>query len=435
MTRPAARTVVRRTGLGHAGPVPATQPPVADSPTDAGGAGTLRPPGTSSRRWRAVAAWSVCALLVLLVPVTAAAVWARGQLLDTDVYLSTIGPVIDEPAVQEALASMAATAVVDAIPLDALVGDGLPDILRPLAAGLVTQVETLVERQALRVIESDVAADVWVTANRVTHAQMVRVLRGDSALVPASGGLVVDLSGVSGAVADRLADRGVPVANDRIPGAQIVLVDAATFERVHGAVRLLDTAATWLPWLLAAAVGALVALRGRRAWLPVAVGLVLGGAVLLTAIAVGRGAYLDQVGQDAVRSAAAAAVFEHLAARLLVVARLVVLVGVAVAVVGWIAWAPGRAARTIRGVAARLRASRGVWGRPVGVGVAALALAVLVLPGRTPPVTAVTLLVLAALGALLAMTSRGRSAGGPAGEVTVGQVTAGQVTAGQVDGA
>ena len=37
--------------------------------------------------------------------------------------------------------------------------------------------------------------------------------------------------------------------------------------------------------------------------------------------------------------------------------------------------------------------------------------------------------------ALLAMTSRGRSAGGPAGEVTVGQVTAGQVTAGQVDGA
>ena len=58
------------------------------------------------RHWvRATAAAVVITLGCLLAPLSVAAVWTSTQLTDTDAYVETVTPLIEEPAVQRALAA------------------------------------------------------------------------------------------------------------------------------------------------------------------------------------------------------------------------------------------------------------------------------------------------------------------------------------------
>jgi len=235
-------------------------------------------PGGGPSRLRRVVAGLLCALIVLLVPVAAVSVWARNQLLDTDAYLRTVGPVIEEPAVQQALASAAAGAVMDRIDISSRLGPDTPAILRPIALGAVAQLEPYVERIALRVVGADLTREGWVTANRLAHTQLVRVLAGGSRLLPTlRDGIVVDLSGVSGVVAQRLVDSGVPVDVERLESLPVVVVGGEVLAQVTDGVRLLDRVADVLPWVILALLAAVVALVPRRSWRYVALSAVLGG--------------------------------------------------------------------------------------------------------------------------------------------------------------
>ncbi|NTW41260.1 MAG: hypothetical protein HGA44_15540 [Cellulomonadaceae bacterium] len=362
-------------------------------------------PGVPARtpRWRSVTAGVLVGLVVLLVPVTAVSVWARSQVLDTSAYLATVGPVIEDPAVQRAIASVVASSAIDAVPLDSL-GDDLPAALRPLAAGLLSQLEPVVERQALRVVQSDAAAQAWLSANRLTHEQLVRVLRGDSRLV-VDDALAIDLVGLSGGLVERLAARGIEIQPESLAGARIVLVDAETLTQVRGAVSLLDTVATVLPWVLVALLAALVALRGRASWRSVSLALLLGGVLLVSALAIGRGIYLDRVGGQVVTSTAAAALFEHLAGRLLDAGRAVVVVGIAVGLVGWLALGRDAQSVAVRATVGRAWTARVRWGRPVGAALVAVGTLALLLPGSPAPALAIACLVAVAAGVGLLVAS------------------------------
>jgi len=105
--------------------VPAT-PPGAAAPSETA-KGTVP-------RWRRV----LCAVLVVLgcvfVPLSIHAVWIHNTLLNTDQYVSTVGPLAGNADVQNALAARISNTVVNSSDVEARIKGALP----PKVASLVT---------------------------------------------------------------------------------------------------------------------------------------------------------------------------------------------------------------------------------------------------------------------------------------------------------
>lgn len=367
---------------------------------------------TTTPRWRRITAWSLATLLLVLVPVTAVAVWARAQLLDTERFVQTVGPVIEEPAVQNALA--AATADSAATALQRRLASELPAQLRPLAPALTSQLEPFVQRTALEVLDAPATARVWRAATELSHEQLVRVLRGDSRLVlAAQDGVVVDLTGISGQVSAALADRGVPVA-EGTRSVRLVLLDGQTLTQVQRAVSLLDTAATALPWVVLVVALATALLHPRRGAALLLVGVGGGAAVLLLLLALGQGVYIDTLPDDEVARAGAGALADLLLAGLRFAGRALLLTAVVGAAVAWLSVSDHPRAGRLRsaGRAAWLRAAP--WTRPAGFAVVGAALVLLLVVDVLTPARAGLLLGLAAVGAALALGRPGSPAPGDA---------------------
>lgn len=114
------------------------------------------------------------------------AVWARAEVLDTDRWVDTVGPLIEEPAVVDAISSRAATAIVDGLGVedrvrDALVGiQALPDQLGVLAVPITSAIEGRLQQRLASFLETDAARELWVEINRVTHTAFVNLLTGDT---------------------------------------------------------------------------------------------------------------------------------------------------------------------------------------------------------------------------------------------------------------
>ena len=280
---------------GDTVPVPttgaATTPP-ADPPAD---------PVTPRRRWLSILSAIMIVLGCVLVPVTAASFWARTTITDTDSYVAVVGPLASDPQVQAAVEQELTTRVMTALSkLDIMgslttsleergVSPALAQALALLQSPVQDRTEALVSRIVERVVTSDAFANVWVSANRVAHTQLIRLLEGQTTVLTQqnSGQVVVDLNALSGAVRVALEDAGVPGAS-RLPdiGGTVVVGDGQRLSQAKTAYQLING----LPWVLLVVTvgllvgGVLLARRRSRATL-----LTLGGvliAALLTLVAV-----------------------------------------------------------------------------------------------------------------------------------------------------
>ena len=54
--------------------------------------------------WRRVSAWVFIVLASLLAVVSVLVVFVRNEVLDTDTYVATVGPLASDPAIQSAVA-------------------------------------------------------------------------------------------------------------------------------------------------------------------------------------------------------------------------------------------------------------------------------------------------------------------------------------------
>lgn len=425
----------------------------ARAAADAGAAAGPVPPVLAAARrrhaGRATAAVVLVVLGALLAPVAVVAVWARDLVTDTDRYLATVGPLVDDPRIQSAVTSRVTGAIVDAADLDGLAteavaavdGLGLPPRVSALVGSLqeplVDAATGFIRRAVDAVVTSDVLEAVWDEANRTVHQQLNAVLRGDPdaiASIAAQGTLVVDLTGVVDTVRASLSDAGFTVV-DRLPtiGASFPLMQSADLVRAQNAYRVLDVLGTWLVWLSLGllAAGVLVAVHRARAL--VVAGLSLSGAMLLlgAALTVGRSVYVDALPPTVQRPDAAAVVYDQVVAFLRVTLRSAFVLGLVVALVAFVAGGTS-AARALRASWARagtgLRTAgerRGISTGPVGVWfdeqrvlvrvlIAAGAALALVLAGHLTPAYVATVAVVA-LVLLAAATLVARPAATPPG--------------------
>jgi hypothetical protein len=327
--------------------------------TESAGAPTA-PSETKPRasRWRRWTAGFLIVLSCVLAPLSVISIWVRNVVLNTDRYVETVAPLSSNPAVIDTAATNITNALFDNIDVQKEIEDAFPPRADFLAAPLATGLRTVVNQAALRILSSDQFDTVWKNANRRAHARLVKVLTGTGQIQTVNDKVVLDLSPIVDTVKTKLDGRGIKIF-DKIPPnkllVQLNVIDAQQLDKVRSATKLLNQLSWALPILCLACLGGALALSSNRRrslirwgiWVAVAVALVGAG------VAIGRSVYLDAVTSPALPRNTAAAVFDTLVRNLRYGIRVIIAIGLVVALVTWIT-GPTPAATGLRSTARRI---------------------------------------------------------------------------------
>lgn len=403
---------------------------------------------------RATAAVVLIALAALIAPIAVVGTWSRVQLVDTDTFVSTFAPLIDEPGVQDLLTTQVTSAIQDKVNISDLIGNTadeakakLPAVadapIDRLAKAAETGAQNLLTSTVRAVVSSEQFAKTWQVALRHAHDRTERLLQGDNddALqLSEDGTLSIQLQPIVAEVKQRLTERGFPFAA-AIPtiDRQVTLVRADAFSTVQAVYNVAITTGFWLPWLVLLMVVAGVLLARHRStavmWAGAAFAVSLG--LLAAGFGVGRAYFVHTVSPSLMNTAAAEAIFAQIVNAMVATTTALIVLAVILAVTGWLA-GRSRPATAVRGFgSSAVGAVRDVgdahglstgafgrfverWAKPLRVLVVAAALVVIML---SRPIQAGTLLwiLLALVVALLLIELVRRPAAGepePAGQVS-----------------
>ncbi|MEP7035878.1 MAG: hypothetical protein ABI934_09840 [Actinomycetota bacterium] len=311
-------------------------------------------------RGRSVAAIICIVLAALLTTPAAIAYWGQRTLNDAQRYVATVGPLVNSPAVQNAIAAKVTDAIQKQVNVEQIVNDVFGGVitdrprLQELVGPLAGAVNGLIDNQVHAFVASDTFADLWVTVNTKAQQGLMRLLQGDNtgAVTLQGDQIVLDVSEVIDQVKARLVARGLTIV-EKIPiptiDKQIVLLDAPKLKQARTIYAFANPVARWLIVLVAALyLGALVLSR-RRPRMTVIIGVVLAANALLVAGAldVGRQLFIDQL-SGTVFGPAASVFYATLLAYLVRGWQVIWWLGVIVVATGWFAGsnAPGTAVRT-----------------------------------------------------------------------------------------
>ncbi|HWF21233.1 MAG TPA: hypothetical protein VG226_03715 [Acidimicrobiales bacterium] len=303
--------------------------------TDGGSPGHPRRRG----RWRRLSAWVLIVLASLLAVVSVLVVFTRNEILDTNTYVATVGPLASDPAVQSAVADRVSQQLIKKVDAQQRVSSALPQKAKFLAAPITSGLEALTRQVTLKFVQSSAFKKLWVQANERAHKQVVALLTGDNSGVLTSdrGKVSLDLGNVEAKVKQALDKKGITVF-DKVPtanGTSFVLFQSDQLTKLQGLISALNRLAYLLPILgvVCFAGGILLTENRRKGLVRAAVGLALAMGLLLVGVAVGRNLYLNALGKS-VNLRAAANIYDAMSAFPLGTTRVVLLVSVIVALVG-----------------------------------------------------------------------------------------------------
>lgn len=343
----------------------------------------------ADHRWARRGRWlGACALLIvaaLLSGLSVVAVYLRAQVLDTQTYVETVAPLTEDLAVRGAVANRLTdefiartdvTALANQL-VDKLVEQGAPQRIGELVQPAVSGLRSFLYNEIYKLLGTPQFQTIWEQVNRTAHDALDTVLTGEPGRFVTSEGTTVtlDIGALLSAAKQELVARGLNFVS-RVPDVSISypLVESEKLPTLRRYTRLLDSVATWLPFvaLTLIAAGILVAPNRRRGVITafVAVGAV--AALMLAALALARTYYLDNL-PATIRSPDAAAAVIDTILRFLVASLQTLLVAALIFVVAaWLA-GPSRPATGIRRLAnicldagARGLAHAGTWVAAVG---------------------------------------------------------------------
>jgi hypothetical protein len=242
----------------------------------------------------------------IVFTVSVVGVWTRRNALNTDKWVETVGPIAEDPAVQQALGSWITTELMTAIDPETFFESVLPQQGQALAAPLTNALRGYVNDRVDTFLASDTFQRLWVEINRRAHTRVVDVLEGNTNLQTENGKVVLNLVPVLnevlaeiGRASPEIFGRSVnipTVSVDDIPKdavakvenalgvdlpdnfGQFTVFEAQRLEAIQDAVELFDrlvVVAVVLAVLLIA-LTLWVSPRRRRTLLQLAVGIALG---------------------------------------------------------------------------------------------------------------------------------------------------------------
>ena len=307
----------------------------------------------SSGRWRAFLSAICIVLATILVPVSIASAWARVQLVDEDAFVATLAPLVDDPHVQAMIVEETMGAVNEQVDFYALTGDALDGVaslglppraeqaLQLLRAPVASGLEGLVENTVTTVVESDAFSDVWATTVRGAHRALTVASTSDGqGIVVLSGdGVGIQLRPIVEQVKQTLVDRGVGAAS-LIPSVDRVIIigDGQALAVVRTSYAVALAVGWWLPIVSLAlfALGIALARRRSAAVIGSGVGLALGSTPLAVSLGIGATIVGAAAGDLGLSPAALDVIYQQVVTDMMQTAWVLSLLGVVIAVIGWL---------------------------------------------------------------------------------------------------
>lgn len=373
--------------------------------------------------WRGPVATLLIVLGCVLAPISVVAVWSAHQVSNTDRYIANVAPLIREPAIRSALTDRISIAVSKQLNVRHLTNQlaaqvsrsGLPrlgSLLSTFSGAIASGVNGFIHAIVAKIISSTPVQRLWVQGNRIIHQQLVLALSGKkSAITVSNGKVVLGLAPFIDQVKHNLAARGLTIV-EKLPtiNPTFPLFSAKYLVKAQTLYRVL-TALKWILPILALAcfaAGIYIARRHRRALIAVGLGLAVSMLVLAVALAIGRTLYLNKL-PGTVPADAAAVAFDTIVRFIRQGLRVLLVLGMVVAIAGFFTGPSVTAVRTrqafksafaaIRGTGERAGLTAGPVGRWVykhrtALRIGAVAIAALVLVFWGIP-TGLTVLVIA----------------------------------------
>lgn len=323
---------------------------------------------TSHRRvsWRAAVASLLIVLGCVFAPLSVVAVWSANQISDTNRYVANVAPLISEPAIQRALTDKITAQISDRLNLATVTGQaatvlsqkGLTRVgalLNTFSGPLASAVNGFIHGQVAKIVASPRMARLWAQLNRAAHAQVVKALsgQGGGAVTVSNGQVVLDLAPFINVVKSNLSARGFQLVN-QIPPIHPVFALFSAKGLVHAqtAYRILNTLKWVLPLITMVflGLGVYLARSHRRALIGAGLGLSASMLVLGAGLAVFRGVYLGTIPDNVLPADAAAVLFDTLVRFVKDGLRLLLVVGLIVAVGAFFTGPSVTAIRTREGI-------------------------------------------------------------------------------------
>jgi hypothetical protein len=331
------------------------------------------PPAASVRtpsrgRGRAAAAIVLVVLGLLLAPVAVVSSWARLQLVDTDRFVATFAPIVEDPSVQAYLAAEVTAAIDEKVDIDGLtadVFDGLTSLDLPpraeqalglLEAPAAQGLHALVDRVVTQVVQSEAFAEVWAQALRISHTQLIAALQGDpdAALAIGDDGTIsVQLGPIIEAVKAKLSENGVGFAS-AIPAIDrsVVIAQTDSITLIQTVYALAVAAGTWVPLIALGLLiaGVLVARRRSRALMWTAAGFALSMLLMLAGVGTAKLYFVGTLSPSIMPSGAAETIYDDVIGLMFSTIVALLVLSLSIAIIAWLSGAT-RPALAVRGLA------------------------------------------------------------------------------------
>jgi hypothetical protein len=171
----------------------------------------------SSRRRRVLSGVALV-LACLSILVTTVALWTHQVALNTNRFTTLIDRVVTEPTVIDPISTRISAQVVDALGVQTRIETRLPDAMKPLAAALNVAVRDAIDTRLRVALQNPRLQQALVGTLSFTHAQVVRLLRGESDVVSiVDGYLTLDVFPVVGEALSQLQTMGLIPPDVQLP--------------------------------------------------------------------------------------------------------------------------------------------------------------------------------------------------------------------------
>ena len=318
--------------------------------------------GKARRRrhsWRAPVSIVLIVLGCILAPIAVIGSWAALEVSSTGRYVATVEPLIHDPAIQNYLTDQITNQITSSLNVTGLVNQAadqlnskgltrISSLLTQFGPQISSSVTGFIHSTVHSVISSQAMATAWVQANTLAHQSLVKVLsgQGGGAISTKNGQIVLNLGPLIVVAKQDLVARGFKLAASIPPvSPTLALFQTKDLGKAQTAYRLTKASRIVLIVLslLLLAAGVWVARGRRRALIGAGLGLAASMLILGIGLDIGRGIYLNSVPGNTFPTDAAAAAYDALVHFLRLTLRVVLVVGLVIAIAAFFT-GPSRAA-------------------------------------------------------------------------------------------
>ena len=303
--------------------------------------------------WRMMASRAFIVLGLLVLIPAGVVLWLQRTVIKPDRYLETVGPVIHQPAVQQAIQKTATDQLFAHVDVNQLVTQALPQQAQFLAGPIASQVKTYTNNAIATIVASPQFASVWLQVNQQAQAAFIHIAKNSS------GSPDIDISRVYGVISQQLQSTPLAILANRPLPAGIGDIQVATVPALQHIPHYVEVLETWR-WLLLGLVAGCLGLgvglshQRRRTMTQLGIGVIITGILTLALVRIGRSTMLDPI-TDPTYHAAAVAIWHTILHSLILQVILTAIIGAVISAVSW--WlGPGRAAAGLRNQSQRLLA-------------------------------------------------------------------------------